>query len=262
MGRPTHRVQSPSWSAGSVERSAVPSWMAPKPAKEAPPPNFGGVDVDSTYVRGVHDGDDLGLEPDHGMPADESEGQAGISQLDMDTFRQVFSQPPGAIHVEPAFRPSSVPNPIPELTLELETLKAELASLRSVLTETIGHAATARRRALEGAERDVVGLAVAIAKRVLRKELETDASIVARWAKEGVDALAGAEKISVAVGPEMLEKIPQEVWNETLPEGVTLSVDARLSGYTCQVRSESSSLEHSLESRLDAVVNAVMSPQA
>jgi len=78
----------------------------------------------------------------------------------------------------------------------------EMRPLVERFARTIEELAGLRPRLREQAERDVVRLAVAIARRVVRRELTIDPQAVGGLVKAALEQLAGEERIRVRVHPE------------------------------------------------------------
>ena len=142
------------------------------------------------------------------------------------------------------------PEGTPELAALLEDLRTVIASARAQTLEL-------RREALEKTERDLVHLAIAIAKRVVGREVETDPTIVTAWAREGIDALSSHDRVVVALAPEVLEALEASGERTAFEEVADVVSDPRLSRAECEVRGKFGRIDESVRARLDAVVAAL-----
>lgn len=155
------------------------------------------------------------------------------------------SAPPPSKPVMVSFRPPTMPPPARDYEGEIAALQQQLdACLRSMTR--------LRRRVLEASERQLVELALAMAERVVGRELEGDPTIVARWVKEAVEALASEDTLSVVVSPDIGDVLTEiEVW---LGERqVRIVVDDALEPSSCEVRGDMAKVDASLRARIAAM---------
>lgn len=156
---------------------------------------------------------------------------------------------------------SAVPPP-PSLPLEAakQLVAEELAKiaplveeLRQGLGEARGSLERARRDALVESEQELVRLALAIAERVVGREIAMDPKVVALWAREGLESLGAEDNVRCLVSPRMGEVLMSlEHWygDAPMPDVV---VDSRLSGLSCEIRGRYGRVDAGLKARLDAV---------
>lgn len=126
---------------------------------------------------------------------------------------------------------------IVELEAALDGARAEVARLAREL-------AAVRARILEESEPELVRLAVAIAERVVGRELAADPPPWERWIEEGIAALPGRRDPVVAVAPDVRTALGGEA---------RVVVDAALAPGTCEVREGTSSVEIGARVRLAAL---------
>lgn len=155
--------------------------------------------------------------------------------------------PPPTATREPSAPP---PRESPELAGLLSDLRAVIASAKEKIVD-------ARREALETTERDLVRLAIAIATRVVSREVEIDPTLVTAWAKEGIDALGAHDRVTIALAPEVVEALDARGERDGLAELGDVVVDTKLGRSDCEVRGKFGRIDESLNARLDAVVAAL-----
>jgi flagellar biosynthesis/type III secretory pathway protein FliH len=131
----------------------------------------------------------------------------------------------------------------------------EIAHLRESLTHAIAEASRARREALAASERDLVELAIAIAEQIVGRELAIDPSLLARFAKEGLDALAEPDEAVIAISPDLAAVVPREAWVAAL--GKLPIIDESLPRLGCEVRAKHGRVSASVGARLTAVVTSM-----
>jgi flagellar biosynthesis/type III secretory pathway protein FliH len=116
----------------------------------------------------------------------------------------------------------------------------------------------ARREILESSEQELVRLALVIAEKVVGRELTIDAEAVAGWAREGIDALGAADDATCVVSPKVADVLMStDHWKHGLTAVPEVIVDARLSGFRCDVRGKFGRVETGIRERIAAVAEAL-----
>jgi flagellar assembly protein FliH len=135
-------------------------------------------------------------------------------------------------------------------------LTEEIEKLHAALIDAIAVGLRARREALAAAERDLVHLALAIAGKVVGREVACDPSIVTAWARQGIAALGERDHVTVAISPDLAQRIPPATWAQAL-DGAEPVVDPALPPGTCEVRGAYGRVDAGLASRLSSVAEAL-----
>lgn len=147
-----------------------------------------------------------------------------------------------------SFRPPSMPPPPSsrrhppaqiQTTRERE-LEGEVAQLREELQRVVAESEHMKARVMEESEPAMVALALAIAKRVVGREVAADPTLLRSWIREAQGQLPSGE-VFVAEGVEM--------------EGVT--TDTSLPPGTAEVRAGASSVAVSADARMAAMADAL-----
>jgi len=140
--------------------------------------------------------------------------------------------------------------------------QARLTELIDRLAASIELLAGERGRIFARAEAQLVELAVAIARRVIGRELSVDPSLLADLASEGIDALGPKERLVVRLGEldddDAIETIRDRL-TARAPQCQVLQ-DPTLSRGSCVVETEYGSVDESLETRLATVIAALGAP--
>lgn len=133
-----------------------------------------------------------------------------------------------------------------EVTLaqaEAAGAKAELAAARTAANDLA-------MRMRDDAERELVKLAMAVAERVVGRELQVAPELIVDWARE---AVAGSEiggSFVVATSADLSAAVPDAAWGELED---ALRMDPALPPGTCEVRDGGSTVTVSAAERLDTV---------
>lgn len=216
--------------SGMSDRPSLPSWIAPRPP----------IGRAGSSSRREPEGEGFAPRPAEAHAAEPPP-----------------APPPAAVESPPPLtEPEHDTDAAPASERYTPPWEVEIASLRVALATVTAQLAHARREVLEASERELVTLAVAVAERIVGRELATDPSLVARWAKEGLDALVGDDAPIVAVAPDVAQRVPAETWAEALG-GVPMVVDASLAPGGCEVRGRLSRVDESAASRLTAITAAL-----
>ncbi|MEQ8847907.1 FliH/SctL family protein [Botrimarina sp.] len=106
-----------------------------------------------------------------------------------------------------------------------EQIARELSTLRPALDSAVEQLGAARGEWLEHWRASAVGLAVAIAERVVRRELRSDVTISQSWLEEALRYAAGASEITVRLAPSDFDHLRGH--GERLAEATAGLADAR-----------------------------------
>lgn len=192
-------------------------------------------------------------------------GPAGIVAPPVSTppedVAESFSEPPAAAEVsaETALQDenTALREAVSSLRGQLESAQQQHRALQSRLDEAERALEPLRAQVLRDGEADLVELAMAVAARVVGRELSTDPALVATWAREAVATLLSREGLVVTVSADVAAEVAPEVWERSLATPHTLVVDPSLPPQSCEVRAGPASAQAGLDARLSAVRGAV-----
>lgn len=123
------------------------------------------------------------------------------------------------------------------------------------IAEVAENAAAEMSQVLNQSEETLVKLALAVAEKIIQKNLNADRSLVqsiVRWAIEQVDAM---EVIRVRVNPEDLE-ILQPYWEESRNNKIELTPDARVQAGGCIIDTNKSVVDAQIGTMLAEIGQA------
>jgi len=170
----------------------------------------------------------------------------------------IAPEPPADPFAEPALD-GAVP-PLASVDLLTSAALAQLADENAALREQVAEMAAAmaklRRQVLEASEGELVKLALAIAERVVSRELATDPALIAAWAREAIQSLAAKDEVVIAVAKDVSQRVPSEAWEMT---GVDLCVqsDSQLEAGSVEVRTREGIIATGPAARIAAVSTAL-----
>ncbi len=151
------------------------------------------------------------------------------------------SLPPSA-PVSLSVHPATIPPPIRDYEGEIAALQAQLEGCVRAMT-------CMRRHVLEASERQLVELSVAVAERIVGREVTTDPSVVLGWAREGIAALSEQDALVLTVSSDLAGAVG-EVADWTQDEQVEVRIGGSLEPATCEVRSDMGRVDASVLARL------------
>jgi len=135
--------------------------------------------------------------------------------------------------------------------LELEPLRDRCRALLDLLAEPLA--------ALDAElEQQLVGLALAVAGPLVRREIRSDPGVVVGAVREALAALPGtARRVRVYVNPDDLELVREALAIDAGDEAWRLAEDPALERGGCRIESESSRVDASIETRLTAIATQI-----
>ncbi|MFO0592849.1 MAG: FliH/SctL family protein [Polyangiaceae bacterium] len=234
----------------------LPSWAAPRPIRsDARPTPF-------TRQGRRQTGSFTTVEP---QSAAARAGRTVVFSSDppprMDAHAPTASMAPasiGAASVMEVARATSMAPPfMPEPTATELSLQAEIVELQAALTAAVAETARVRREVLQASAPELVRLAAAIAEQVIGQRMEKDPTLLAALAREGIDALLESDELTVAVAPDLADKVPPEAWARALEGRAAVVTDPTLDAMRCEVRGKSSRVFVDPRSRLRVVLDAL-----
>jgi hypothetical protein len=169
--------------------------------------------------------------------------------------------PPSGLEAEPTelIFPMAMPPPAAvdiATSTALAALSDENAGLRAQVAEMAATMAGLRRQVLEASEGELVKLAVAIAERVILRELQTDPSILVGMARDAIETLAAKDEVVIAVARDVPQRLPATAWDAVGVEYM-VQVDPQLAPGGIEVRTPQGIVAATPEARLGAVAQAL-----
>lgn len=145
-----------------------------------------------------------------------------------------------------------------------EGKEAALREVREILTRlqgVLGELEGFRKKALEGFQEDILRLSVAIAKKVIRRELEIDPGGLLEVIKEAIRRVTEDDVIRVHVSPEDLELVRRhrEEILKDLGDSTKLILypDPEVTPGGCFVETEFAEVDARIETQLEAILEGL-----
>lgn len=127
------------------------------------------------------------------------------------------------------------------------------------IKQAVEQVAQERARVFDASERQLVELALVIARRVIAREVSLDPGIVKGLVREGLKALGAKDRVVVRVGTffsEMSAEIQREI--ESANMSCHVVVDSSLGSCGCVVETELGRVDESIEDRLATLLDGLV----
>lgn len=131
------------------------------------------------------------------------------------------------------------------------------ATLRR-LTETLDELTTVRAEMIRQTERQMVHLALAIARRIVQREVSLDPDLLLAMARVAVERLGETARVTVRLHPEDYAAAGAARVSELTSSNVTIVADSRLSRGACRVESDMGLLDVGVDAQLLEVGRALI----
>jgi flagellar assembly protein FliH len=133
------------------------------------------------------------------------------------------------------------------------------------LTQTLGELTSVRAEMIHQTERQMVQLALAIARRIVQREVSLDPDLLMAMARVALERLGETARVTVRLHPEDYAAAGAARVSEMASSNVTIVADPRLSRGACRVESDMGLLDVGIDAQLQEVGRALLGgedPQA
>jgi flagellar biosynthesis/type III secretory pathway protein FliH len=137
-----------------------------------------------------------------------------------------------------------------DVSTEVARLRGENVTLTRTLTEKEEASARAATETTRQFELAVVDLAIAVATRVVARELTHDPALVVAWAREAIASTNLGPSPRIAVGTAVGQAVPRNAWGELASN---VEVDPALPPEACEVRGDKRVVDLGAEERIASV---------
>jgi flagellar assembly protein FliH len=126
------------------------------------------------------------------------------------------------------------------------------------LTQTLDELTTVRADMIRQTERQMVQLALAIARRIVQREVSLDPDLLLAMARVALERLGETARVTVRLHPEDYAAAGAARVSEFTSSNVTIEADPRLSRGACRVESDMGLLDLGIEAQLQEVGRALL----
>jgi flagellar assembly protein FliH len=126
------------------------------------------------------------------------------------------------------------------------------------LAATLDELTTLRQTMIQQSERQLVELSLAIARRILRREVTLDGDLIIAMAHVALERLGDAGSATIRLNPEDYAHTVQRHGEEWAGNRVRVIADSAVGRGGCQVESEFGYVDAGVEAQFDQVMRALV----
>jgi flagellar assembly protein FliH len=126
------------------------------------------------------------------------------------------------------------------------------------LTQTIEELTTLRSQMIHQTERQMVQLALAIARRVVHREVSLDQDLLIAMARVALDRLGDSAEVTIRLHPEEYAATGAARVAQLTAASVTVVADARVQRGGCRVESSVGALDVGIDAQLQEIAYALL----
>ncbi len=126
------------------------------------------------------------------------------------------------------------------------------------LTETLQELTQLRSQMIHQTERQMVELAVAVARRVVHREVSLDPDLLVAMARVALERLGDAARITVRLNPDDYQSTGAARVAQLTASNVTVVADGRIPRGGCRVESEMGILDAGIDAQIQEIAQALL----
>jgi flagellar assembly protein FliH len=130
-----------------------------------------------------------------------------------------------------------------------DAMRPRVDALLTQLSSTIASLAALRTNLIERTERDLVQLAIAVAERIVRREIRTDRDVILTIARAAVARLGDAEVVTIHVNPDDLSAMSPTLDEYRGTGPVRLVADGSVPPGGCFVASDGGTIDAAIDAQ-------------
>lgn len=140
----------------------------------------------------------------------------------------------------------------------LETGGQRADAMMVRLAQALEELAAVRAQMIRQTERQMVELALAVARRIIHREVSLDRDLLIAMARVALDRLGESARITVRLHPEDFEATSADRISRVMGTCVTVLEDPRLERGACMLESDLGTLDISVDSQIEEVARALL----
>lgn len=126
------------------------------------------------------------------------------------------------------------------------------------LTETLEELATLREQMIHATERQMVQLALVIARRVVQREVSLDSDLLVAMSRVALDRLGESARVTVRLSPEDFEATSATRAAPWTGAHVTVVADPRVGRGGCRLESEFGTIDAGADAQIQEIARALL----
>ena len=165
------------------------------------------------------------------------------------------------------------PAPVPSAQLEQETFakgfaqgqqaaaaaaQQETAALAQKLAATLDDLVRVRDQMIRHTEKQMVQLALAVARRVLHREMSVDPTAMLTLMRVALERVSDAARVTVRLHPADHQAVTAALADSPANDQVTVTADSRLPRGGCKVESEYGDIDAGVDAQIQEIARALL----
>jgi flagellar assembly protein FliH len=126
------------------------------------------------------------------------------------------------------------------------------------LTQTLQELTDLRSQMIRQTERQMVELALAVARRIVHREVSIDPDLLLAMARVALDRLGDAAQITVRLNPDDYRSVGGSRISQLTASNVTVVADGRIPRGGCQIDSDMGTLEAGIDAQIHEIAQALL----
>jgi flagellar assembly protein FliH len=181
------------------------------------------------------------IRPEPAAEPDPAEHQARLAALERDAFAKGFAQGERA---------------------GAEAARERGEAMLRRLTQTIDDLMALRTQMIHQTERQMVQLALAVARRVVHREVSLDQDLLVAMARVALERLGESAHVTVRFHPEEFEAISAARAGDWSGAAVTVVADPRVGRGGCRVESEFGTMDAGVDAQIQELARALLGDES
>jgi flagellar assembly protein FliH len=134
----------------------------------------------------------------------------------------------------------------------------ETAALAKKLAATLDDLMRVRNDMIRHTEKQMVQLALAVARRVVHREVSIDANLLVTMMRVALERVSDAARVTVRLNPADHQQVSAALSGTVTGDQVTLAADARLPRGGCRVESEYGDIDAGVDAQIQEIARALL----
>jgi flagellar assembly protein FliH len=130
------------------------------------------------------------------------------------------------------------------------------------LTETLDELTSLRAQMIHQTEHQMVQLALAVARRIVHREISLDRDLLVAMARVALDRLGESAQVTVRLSPEDFEATAASRASQWTGTNVTVVADSRVSRGGCRIESDLGVLDAGADAQIQEIARALLGDAA
>jgi flagellar assembly protein FliH len=130
------------------------------------------------------------------------------------------------------------------------------------LTETLDELTSLRAQMIHQTEHQMVQLALAVARRVVHREISLDRDLLVAMARVALDRLGESAQVTVRLSPEDFDATAAARASQWTGTNVTVVADSRVSRGGCRIESDLGAMDAGADAQIQEIARALLGDAA